>query len=106
MSGFAAEDSFPVKRVRARFLASEKDRAHLHSFGAKRKRCRDTPGIGYTACRDYGDLYGVDCLRDECDCYGQRGFRGAQKRASVTTGFKTRGDYQIPPGLLECNRFI
>src|ERR1700685_2440963 len=100
MSGFAAEDSFPVKRVRARFLASEKDRAHLHSFGAERKRCRDTAGIGDTACRDYGDLYGVDGLRDECDCSGQRVFGGAKNRASVTTGFKTRGNYQIHPRLL------
>jgi hypothetical protein len=65
MSGFAAKNRFPMKRVSAGLLAGKKDRTHLHSFGTESERCGDAASVGYTACRDDGDSYGINCLRDE-----------------------------------------
>jgi hypothetical protein len=58
--------------VRAGLLAGQEDSAYLDSFGAKSERCRDTASITNAACCDHGNLYSIDCLRDERDCSSQR----------------------------------
>ncbi len=52
-----------MQRVRARFLAGEKDRAYLYAFRSKREGCGNASSIGYSASGHDRNLYRVYRLR-------------------------------------------
>jgi hypothetical protein len=52
-----------MQRVRARFLAGEKDRAHLYAFRSKREGRGNAASIGYSASGHDRSPYRIYRLR-------------------------------------------
>jgi hypothetical protein len=52
-----------MKRVCARLVAGEKDRAHLYAFRSKREGCGNAAGVSYSAGGHDRNLYRVYRLR-------------------------------------------
>ena len=52
-----------MQRVRARFLAGEKDRAHLYAFRPQREGCGNASSIGYSTGGHDRNLHRVHRLR-------------------------------------------